>query len=432
MRAKQVSVDAFTTQDGDTGTKRRRNRPSNVQADIPQSDKRSRGKQSSKLAIPSPASARSQGKKDTARVRSGHRGQITLVSAIEGYIDDHEGGNHSPRTIEWHRTALGLLNLFLGQKREVTYVHEVDPTDITAWFTYLRKTPGSHGKQRTERTVQTYARSARAFFYWLLRRECIETNPFNQLNFPQVGRPLVQTITDEEFERLLHACVPHCDVMRPHVERMIARNRAILWILYDSGIRVSELTNLRVGDLDRKHGLILVRGKGSKERRIALGQNCLRHLLSYLDRYRPDDKEIAQWIGRKEDHLFLSETCQPLTKNGVTLLFKRLKERAGITGKRISPHIFRHTFAIRYLILGNDPFSLQQLLGHEDMTCVKNYMHMNDQTIQEQKRKYSPGDHVSVSIPGIREQRLKGFIGREKGNKTKNEDLRVPSLKGLR
>jgi site-specific recombinase XerD len=89
----------------------------------------------------------------------------------------------------------------------------------------------------------------------------------------------------------------------------------------------------------------------------------------------------------------------------MTQLFARLKKRSGITGKRISPHIFRHTFAIRYLVLGNDPFSLQELLGHEDIATVKNYMHMNDEVIQEQKRKYSPGDHLPTRMPGPRETR---------------------------
>lgn len=104
---------------------------------------------------------------------------------------------------------------------------------------------------------------------------------------------------------------------------------------------------------------------------------------------------------------------RPLTINGVTLLFARIRKRAGITGKRISPHIFRHTFAIRYLVLGNDPFSLQELLGHEDMTTVKNYMHMNDETIQEQKRKYSPGDHLPTRMPGPKETRRKGYRTKE-------------------
>jgi integrase/recombinase XerD len=142
------------------------------------------------------------------------------------------------------------------------------------------------------------------------------------------------------------------------------RNRAILWVLYDTGIRVSELCGLRLSDFDRKHSILTVKGKGSKERRIALGSNC-------LDKHRPDEEELAEWGSTGEDHLFLSETRLPLTKNGVTLLFKRLRERAGITGKRVSPHILRHSFAIRYLVLGNDPFSLQELLGHEDMATVK-------------------------------------------------------------
>ena len=102
--------------------------------------------------------------------------------------------------------------------------------------------------------------------------------------------------------------------------------------------------------------MIIVNGKGSKERRIALGSNCLRHVLYYLDRHRPDEEELTEWGSAGEDHLFLSETRLPLTNNGVSLMFRRIRKRAGITDKRISPHIFRHTFAIRYLVLGNDPF----------------------------------------------------------------------------
>ena len=345
------------------------------------------------------------------------RANRTVERAIDAYLDDHIGGNHSDKTLEWHRTALGLFQAYLEKGREITLVGEIDAPDITAWFTHLRKTPGARGKMRSERTVQTYARSARAFFHWLVRQETIAANPFERVAFPKVGKPLIKTITDEEFERLLLACAP------PHeeglfAERAAVRNRAILWLFYDSGIRLSELTNLRVGDVDRKHGLITVKGKGSKERRIALGQNCLRNLFYYLDRHRPDARELEAWGSLGEDHLFLAETRKPLTKNGITLLFARLKQRAQITDKRISPHIFRHTFAIRYLKLGRDPFSLQELLGHEDMATVKLYMHMNDEDIQEQKRKYSPGDHLPASIPGPREIRRRGYRTKDpSGNK---------------
>ncbi|GHO96500.1 hypothetical protein KSF_065480 [Reticulibacter mediterranei] len=341
------------------------------------------------------------------------QGITPIADCIDEYLRDHEGGNHSGKTLEWHSTALNLLRRYLEKEEEITCIEEIIASDISAWFASLRKIPGAHGKIRSERTIQTYARSARAFFHWLIRRETLEHNPFAQVVFPKVGRPLIKTIEPEEFERLLQACTP------PHgsgalVERAGARNRAILWLFYDTGIRVSELCRLRMSHLDRKHGILTVTGKGSKERRIALGNNCLRQMLHYLDRHRPDNKELAEWNCSGEDHLFLSETRKPLTKNGVEMLFKRLKERAGIVGKRVSPHILRHTFAINYLIKSNDPFSLQELLGHEDMTTVKLYMHMNDAIIQEQKRKYSPGDHFSVPTQTIRRT---GFKPKTPGKK---------------
>jgi site-specific recombinase XerD len=249
-----------------------------------------------------------------------------------------------------------------------------------------------------------------------MRRETIERNPFDQVTFPKVGKPRIQTVEPEEFERLLQACAPQGE-SGWLAERAVARNRAIFWLFYDTGIRVSELCGLRVGDFDRKHGLLTVTGKGSKQRRIALGNICQRNVLHYLDRHRPGEEELAEWGSAGEDHLFLSETRTPLTKNGVEMLFKRVRERAGITYKRISPHILRHTFAIRYLILGNDPFSLQELLGHEDMATVKLYMHMNDTTIQEQKRKYSPGDHLPAQMQGPKHIRRTGFQPKLQGKK---------------
>jgi integrase len=178
----------------------------------------------------------------------------------------------------------------------ITLVGEIDAPDINAWFAHMRTSPGGHGKPRAERTIQTYARSARAFFHWLVRREIIETNPFDRVTFPKVGKPLVQTIDADEFARLLLACAPPNET-GPIDERAEVCNRAILWVLYDTGIRVSELCGLHVGDFDRRHGILTVTGKGSKERRIALGNNCLRNLLYYLDKYRPDEMVLTQRSG---------------------------------------------------------------------------------------------------------------------------------------
>ena len=351
---------------------------------------------------------RTNGKPGQRDLLSRRRAQTTVAQAIEDYLADHEGRNSSLKTLQWHQTALGLLRTFLEKERGITLVGEVDTADLSAWFAALRKTPGSHGKPRVDRTVQTYARSARAFFHWLVLREVLERDPFDKLSLPKVGKPLIRLIEPEEFERLLQACTPPGEV-GPLADRAASRNRAILWLLYDTGVRRAEVCNLRLEDFDRKHGTIIVKGKGSKERRIALGKNCLRHLLYYLDRHRPGEEELAEWGSAGEDHLFLSETRLPLTNNGLNLLVKRLRQRAGITGKRVSPHIFRHTFGVRSLKLGNDPFSLQELLGHEDLATVRLYMQLSDDDVQEQKRKYSPGDHLPTRMPGPREDRRRGF-----------------------
>lgn len=171
----------------------------------------------------------------TKKIHTGDQGRnhssILIADAIEAYLQDHEGGNRSPKTVEWHSTSLGLLRRYLEEEQEITQVEGVNAGIISGWFAYLRKVPGQRGKLRSERTIQTYARSARAFFRRLMRREMLERNPFDQVAFPRVGRPLIQTIEPEEFERLLQACAPQGE-SGWLVERAIARNRAIFWLFY--------------------------------------------------------------------------------------------------------------------------------------------------------------------------------------------------------
>src|SRR5258708_32862629 len=103
-----------------------------------------------------------------------HPAPLVRIASREIFLLDHEGGNHSAETLEWHRTALGQMRAYLEKGRDITLVGEVEAADIKAWFASMRKTPSSRGKVRSERTIQTYARSARTFFHWLGRRETIE------------------------------------------------------------------------------------------------------------------------------------------------------------------------------------------------------------------------------------------------------------------
>jgi len=172
---------------------------------------------------------RTTAKKHSQQVLAKRRAATTMERAIADYLLDHEGGNSSKKTLQWHQTALGLLRDFLFEHRGISLVAEIDAPDINAWFAHMRKTPASRGKVRSERTIQTYARSARAFFHWLVHRETPASNPFDRVTFPKVGKPLIQTIEAEEFERLLLACTSSNE-SGPIADRAAARNRAILWV----------------------------------------------------------------------------------------------------------------------------------------------------------------------------------------------------------
>ncbi len=171
-----------------------------------------------------------RGKKEQQRLLNNRRTNTTIGRAIDDYLLDHVGGNSSDKTLEWHRTALGLMQIYFERERGITLVGEIDAPDINAWFAHKRTRPGGHGKPRSEGTIQTYARSARAFFHWMVLRETIGSNPFDSMTFPKVGKPLIQTIDADEFAWLLLACTPPNET-GPIAERAAVHNRAILWAL---------------------------------------------------------------------------------------------------------------------------------------------------------------------------------------------------------
>lgn len=166
---------------------------------------------------------------------------------------------------------------------------------------------------------------------------------------------------------------------------MAARDQALLWVLFDTGITVSEACTLHIADLDHQTGLLRVRGKGGKERQMPLGATCLSHLRAYLKQM---DSMTRRGLARKHaggDPLFGSEMKQPLTRNGLTMVFVRFRKRAGISDTIISPQVLRHSFALRYLQAGGNPRRLQELLGYEGMAPVRQYLRWHEQVLLEQR-----------------------------------------------
>lgn len=317
----------------------------------------------------------------------------TVQMAMTDFLLDHQSQHHSPQTIRWHTIALSHFCTYLEQTHDITVLEQIEPYHVRAWLVFLETEIGPRGNVRATRTRRWYAQSVHAFGRWLYHEHYMREDFTERVKLPKLEKPLIRIIEFDEFRALLDACAPPQEISLS-ADRNASRNRAILWLLWDTGIRIHELCDLRLQDIDRQQGTMIVLGKGQKERRVALGRNALRMLLSYIDRWRYTDEDLMRMGLPKCDHVFLSENGPPLTLQGIQMLFKRLRTRAHITDHRITPHTFRHTFAVRYLMLGGGIFSLQEMLGHEDISTVKHYMHLNDLNVQTQKRKFSPGDNV--------------------------------------
>ena len=168
------------------------------------------------------------------------------------------------------------------------------------------------------------------------------------------------------------------------------RNLTIILLLLDSGIRVNELVNIDISDLDLTEGYIKIRkAKGSKERLVPVGSIVQKSLWKYINQYRP------QPLTRKVTMLFLSEYGLPLTKSGVQQMLRRYGRIAGVTGVRCSPHTFRHTFAKNYLLNGGDIFSLQKILGHSSLASVRIYLNLFAADLKKQHQRFSPVDNLT-------------------------------------
>lgn len=208
-----------------------------------------------------------------------------IEQAIQDYLQEQRNQHRRPKTLEWHEMALGSLQQYLQTEHDCVLVRQISQTQVSGWLTFLQAQPSATGALRSPGTVCSYARSARAFCHWMVQHQYLSVTPFTHLSLPQGGNGVSHQLEAEEWKRLLVACHPPKGTGE-RAERAAARNRAILWVLFDTGMQASELCRLRVGDVDREQGVLVVQGKGAKQRRLTLGHEGLSHVRAYLDTYR--------------------------------------------------------------------------------------------------------------------------------------------------
>ncbi len=313
-----------------------------------------------------------------------HLTLTAVEQAIAAYVQEMHASGRAPKTLRWHQTSLGALRRSLQRQFHLRDECFLSGDSLRTWLTELSIVPSIRtGTTRAVNTVAAYARSVRAFCNWLVRQGYVSETPFPQDSVPQAQRRLPQAVEPEAFVRLLRACQQPGSPGGLNAG-MAARNRAILWLLLDTGLQVSELCGLRLTDVDRTGGTVTVRGKKGHLRTFPLSGDGQRAVGVYLDLARLTPAWEAA-VPEARDLLLLTVRRHPLTKNSLTLLFLRLSQRAGFTRAPICPSVLRDTYAIRFLLAGGKLAALQEQLGVASLASVKRYQHFCEQRRQEQK-----------------------------------------------
>lgn len=217
----------------------------------------------------------------------------------------------------------------------------------------------------------------KAFYKYLLFEDYIKKDPTTLIDSPKLGRKLPDTLEYHEIETLFAGI----DLSTPEG----SRNRAILEVLYSSGLRVSELVELRINNVFFDVGFLRVVGKGNKERLVPIGSDALKHLKIYIDQIRC---HVPVQVGF-ENYVFLNRRGKCLTRVMIFTIIKQLAIKIGLK-KNISPHTFRHSFATHLIEGGADLRAVQEMLGHESITTTEIYTHMDRDYLRQVVQEFHP------------------------------------------
>ena len=297
---------------------------------------------------------------------------MTWNEAIENYANYLRfEKNASENTIEAYVSDLQKLQDFAEQNL-------MNITPITISYEYLQEFLYQVSKiNYSERTQARWISSIKGFFSFLLEDELREDNPSALLETPKLGLYLPDTLSLEEIEKLISATDENTDLAK--------RNRCMIEVLYGCGLRVSELTELQISNINFKENYLKIQGKGDKVRFVPLADYTADFIKNYINNIRSKQKINP----KHSDILFLNSRGAQISRQMVFLIIKEIVRKAGIQ-KNISPHTFRHSFATHLLQNGADLRFIQEMLGHSSITTTEIYTHLNTEELHETILKYHP------------------------------------------
>lgn len=281
-----------------------------------------------------------------------------IIKFIE-YLEYEKG--YSKKTLISYENDLQLFRQFLKEEK-IKKLEEINYNTIRKYLSLL------HEKKYTSTSISRKISTLRTFYKYLLKEKRIDKNPMTLISNPKKEKKLPNYLKYNELEKLLNSI----DISKKEE----IRNKLIIELLYSTGIRVSELINIKMKDIDIKENQITILGKGNKERIVLFGKEAKKTLKLYISNFQEEFK------GNIKEHYLLTINNKQLTSNKVRLIVKEVLRKSCLN-INISPHTIRHTFATHLLDNGADLKTVQELLGHENLKTTAIYTHISNEKLKQ-------------------------------------------------
>lgn len=297
---------------------------------------------------------------------------MLLQDVLKEFVFECEIRKYTKRTIKGYRNNNALFFNYLESEFNITELEEVKQVNIKCYIQFLMK------KGLAETYINGILKCFRAFYKYCVEEEYVNDNPCKKVSWQKEPKVIIKAFMDEEVSSMLK--------VYDYSDYLNARNKTILALLFDTGIRNLELCMLKHQDI--KETYITINGKGNKERHVGKSPLLEKHIIKYqrIKEYYIKDKRVT------DDNFFLSRTGKPLTVEAIERVLRKAGEIAGVRDEiRCSPHTCRHYFAQAQLRNGLDVYSLSRVLGHENIMITKRYLQsLQDRDIVQMSIKTSP------------------------------------------
>ena len=290
------------------------------------------------------------------------------VNLIDSFIDSIwlEKGL-SKNTLSSYRLDISAFDNWLGSRS----LEEVDKAILLDYLSFRLKR--GYSSRSTARTLS----SLRAFYSFLVKTSIVRNNPTAKIDSPKLGHSLPKVLSEKDIDKLIHSP----DTKEP----LGLRDRAMLELLYSSGLRVSELIKLEIINLNLRQGVVRIMGKGEKERLVPIGEEAM----EWINKYLNSSREVLLGKESKDQHLFVTKRGKGMTRQAFWYRIKKYALRSGID-KSLSPHTLRHAFATHLLNHGADLRTVQLLLGHTSLSTTQIYTEVAKERMKSLHSQHHP------------------------------------------